>query len=185
MKKIISLLLSITILAAPSINAFAASSDIPVYSSVEEWLSAKDNSPHVRIQSRSRSGTDYVDYVLVESGTYNNVRIGYHPSFKDWRYVDGYYFSSNKTVTLSSSITVSVYKNVSVSLQVSAASGGAGYFIAANSSRESRPWVRADITANTYDIYGYDGMGNQVAYVPKGYTAVTSTSNVEIFIDYR
>ncbi len=185
MKKTISLLLILATLSPLCVNAFAVSPVLepPVYESIEEWQHSGDDSPWVRIRSVARS-TDYVDYKLVDTITFNDKRLGWHPDFNDWRHVSDYWFSTGEKVRFSGSVTIG-FEKFSIKLQVDASTGPSGYSIEADINYESRPWVRGDGVLKVYDIYGYDGFGTQVSYVPKGYTNLVSYSDIVFLIDYR
>lgn len=189
-KKLLSAILSLAIIMVfvPSTKAVSSvenTDKIPTYSSVEEWQASGDTSERVRIKkdnNGARWADDYVEYVYVRSVVDKNVRVGYHPQHTDWRYVSGYYFSVTSNITFSASVALS-HGPVTVSLSV-AKSGGTGFYINADSSRESRPWVRADFTTKIYDMYVYDEFGVCQLYYKEAHKETTA-SNTEIFVDYR
>ncbi|MGL5972297.1 MAG: hypothetical protein ACRCZK_00970 [Oscillospiraceae bacterium] len=183
----LTLAMSFTLLYTPSLalaNEKIYNSNMAVYQSLEEWETSENtDSGIIRIQNnKSRYQGGYIEYVKSGTRFNNNVRVGYHPSFNSFNYWDGYYFSNKKSnekfnVSLSASIGL-----VSVNVLVKKR-GNSGTFKKANGNRRSRPWVRADITTNLYDINYYNEYGRLTNVIKNGYKT-TKTSDVQIFIGY-
>ena len=156
---------------------------IPIYSSVEEWEASGDTSDVVRIQSKNARYTGgYAEYRYVDTKYSNDTRVGYHPDFKEWKYVDAYYFSSTNKTTFSPSVSLTWGPKLSVGVSV-AKSGSSGFIKNANGSRKSRPWVRADITTKRYDMYLYNEFG-KLDGIYRLARNISTSSDVQIFVDH-
>lgn len=157
--------------------------EIPVYSSIEEWEASGDTSERVRIKNNTnaRYVGGYAEYKYVDTKRANDARVGYHPDFNNWKYVSGYFFSVNKKVTFTPSLSFE-WGKVTVSVSVEAG-GGNGFYINADLSRRSRPWVRADITTKRYDMYLYDEFGQLEGIYRLAYKQST-VSDIQIMIDH-
>lgn len=156
---------------------------IPVYSSVEEWEASGDTSDIVRVQNKNaRYVGGYAEYRYVDTKYSYNTRVGYHPDFKEWKYSDGYYFSSTSKTTFSPSVSLTWGPKLSVGVSV-AKGGTSGFIRKADGSRKSRPWVRADITTKRYDMYLYDEFG-KLDGIYRLVRNISTSSDVQIFIDY-
>ena len=160
---------------------------IPVYNSLEEWEKSGDNSELVRVKNTSnpyaRYLGGYTEYKLVDTKNDNDERVGYHPDFPNWEYWDGYYFSTKSKTSFSPSVSLT-WGTVSVGISVASGAKSSGTFKKADGSRRSRPWVRADITTKIYDMYIYNEFG-QLLTVSKGGHRVSTSSDIQIFIDHR
>ncbi|WP_394186723.1 hypothetical protein [Metabacillus halosaccharovorans] len=83
----------------------------------------------------------------------SNIFMNYHPSFRNWDKVNGYFFGQT---SVSYSISVSAYNT---SLGVSVAPPGNGTFIKADANKWSRPAIYGDIYKKTYTVSTYTCTG--------------------------
>lgn len=171
-----------------SISRETNQNHIPVYSSLEEWDASGDDSDRVRIKNTRNDDVSlfylggYSEYIYTGTKYSWNTRIGYHPDFKNWLYVDAYHFSTQKR-PWSASVNLNWGSVLSVGVSVSKGNGS-GFEIKADSWRKSRPWVRADVKTRRYDMELYDEFGRFVKRYRNARTKST-TSDVQIFVDYR
>lgn len=170
------------------------SNDVPVFNSIEEREASGDDSDVFRIKPQSKEtstsvqGLDsgikpayqggYYEYKYVRTAYDYNKNIGYHPSFPNWLYSDGYWFSNSSTVSMSFNIGYGWF-----SVGVAASNPSSGFFRDADGKYKSRPYVRADVTTKIYDMYIYDDFGKLIS-ISREYYKTTTTSDVQIFVGY-
>lgn len=169
-----------------SASSMGKSTDIPVFDSLEQREALGNTSDVFRIRASHNKGEisplyegGYFEYKYVRTVHNNNIRLGYHPSFPNWIYSDGYWFSNSKTVSMGFNIGYGPF-----SVGVAASSASSGFFREADGNRRSRPWVRADVATKIYDMYIYDDQGNLLT-ISREYYKTSTTSDVQIFIDHR
>lgn len=143
------------------------------------------NNPEIsnnEVQSFRYEG-GHQEYKNIREFKQYGVRVGYHPDFTEWKYSDGYYFSTSKKRFTTTFSIGAQYGYVNASVSVDRAGNNSGYFRAADGSRLSRPYVVADLNIRVYDIYLYDELG-RLTNIYRDHKNVT-TENEQIFIDYK
>lgn len=174
-----------------SSQAILDQDEVVVYSSLEEWDASGETPDVVIIQNNATGTGDFnamylggrAEYRYVDTKYSPDTRVGYHPDFPGWNYVDAYWFSSSAKTTYSPSISLTWGARLTVGLSV-AKGGGTGFVRNANGSRRSRPWVRADITTKRYDMYLYDELG-RLTNIYRNNRNVSTTKDIQIFVDYQ
>ena len=181
-KRFLALLLGLCVLSGASTCVYANSPTMlpPIVSSVEEGLEQELTEfrvPMTKENSNTRYLGGYYEYKNVRTVTDRGVDVGYHPSFKEFKYADQYFFSTGKTTSWSVYLGYNFSTTISASAALSSSSSS-GYTLSANGSRKSRPYVVADIQRKVADMYTYDDFNNLLNVVRNTTISSKSISSV-------
>lgn len=172
--------------ASSSLYANTLTALPPIVASVEEGFEQNLTEFRVPITSENPNAKylgGYYEYKNVRYITDKGVDVGYHPSFKEFKYADQYFFSNGKTTSWSVYLGYNFSTTISASAALSSGSSS-GYTISANGSKKSRPYVVADIQRKVADMYTYDEFNNLLSVI-KGTTISAKSISSVIKVRYQ